>query len=134
MSEQATIKGWHDLLVEYHAAKTAADNFVATSLDPFERAQKVMFPNWPDKDSPELARLKEWNIASGYQEVSDRHEQMVDHVCALADELVRRPAPDAKAALWKFRHLYTEDAGTAWEPDFIRQANIDIFRFLENAQ
>lgn len=134
MSGAVEVAGWYDLLARYEAAEAEAERYRTESYDPFAQAQRVMFPEWPNPNSPEMARMREWNKASGFEAIADRYEELVDTYANMAGELLNYPAPDAKAALWKFDHLYTgDDAGTAWDPDYIKQANADIRRFLENA-
>ena len=134
MSGAVEVAGWYDLLARYEAAQADAERYCAESYEPFARAQRVLFPEWPKPNSPDMVRMREWNKASGFEAIADRYEEMVDTYANMADKLIRRAAPDAKAALWKFDYLYCgDDEGTSWDPDYIKQANADIRRFLENA-
>lgn len=128
------VDGWYDLLAKLKAAQATADKYDAEVFDPLHRAFQAFYPQWPAIEGDELREAKEWMRNSRFDEAGERMDELNDVTGDIETELMERPAPDGKAALWKFRRLYTGDnVGTAWNPDYIKQANIDIERFLSAA-
>ncbi|XAP76926.1 hypothetical protein ABC955_10015 [Citromicrobium bathyomarinum] len=129
------VEGWHDLFARYVESKREADTFHAEVIDPLHRDEMKRFPVWPARGQPEHELAREWRTDSGFEAASERFESLVEAYAALADELLKRPAPDAKAALWKFDYLFSdfnEDGylSGGWARSFCSQALSDIRRFL----
>lgn len=83
------------------------------------------------RDTPERKAAAD---AVGLPAVEDRCERMVDVICALRDQLVELPAPDAKALDWKLAYLVGDDENgdstPCWSKDHIAPIVADLRRFL----
>ncbi len=123
---------WHARLADLLALEAEARWHDTQVHDSLQTAFSALFPAWPTVGEEDRARAQRWMEESGFNAACDRSDKLGDQIADLTGELIREPAPDRAAALWKFRHLYTgENVGTAWEAHFIAQANTDIERFLE---
>ncbi|UPT53053.1 hypothetical protein [Synechococcus phage Yong-M3-232] len=134
MSTAALANTWHERLAQLRALEAEAERHAITILDPLQAAFLGMFPAWPTmgKEGREIAQR--WMEQSGFNAACDRSDTLGEQIVNLAGDLIREPAPDCAAALWKFRYLYgSESSGEGeWHPEYVAQAHIDIEHFLEN--
>jgi len=128
-----TATTWHARLTELLALEAEARWHDTQVHDSLQAAFSALFPGWPSVGAEDRARAQRWMEQSGFNAACDRSDKLGEQIADLTGDLIREPAPDRTAALWKFRHLYTgENVGTAWEEHFVAQANADIERYLEN--
>ena len=132
-THSGSIESWHALFKRYAAAKRKAQDYEATDYDPMRRAFMAQFPKWPS--DLVSAAAEKWSREHGFDVVATRHDELVNGYAELGDELIKRPAPDEKAALWKFDFLFADfdENGfhtSNWSHEYCSQALVDIRRFL----
>ncbi len=74
--------------------------------------------------------------ALGWDAVCDENTRLCNLMCAAESELIRMPAPDVKALLWKFQHMFGTEArdpdgsGASWCPAWMDALMADVERLL----
>jgi hypothetical protein len=75
---------------------------------------------------------KEADQRSGFEEANDVFDALVERQCELHSLLVKMPAPDTEALLWKIEHLFSE--AESWEPEYTAQTFSDARRLLSHGR
>lgn len=133
MSTAVLTNTWHERLAQLLALEAEADRHDTQVYDPLHAAFTALFPVWPSLDKEGRAEAERWMEESRLNWAHAHSDALSDQLSDLTTDLIKEPAPDRAAALWKFRHLYTgKNAGTEWHDEYVAQANADIERFLEN--
>ncbi len=82
-----------------------------------------------DAHETRMAEIKRLGEELGWSEACDRHDALWSRVSELSGELLRLPAPDGQAVMWKVQELYTPGDGL-WSADMEEQTHADLRRLL----
>ena len=89
----------------------------------------ILLHGWPyDIHAFDDAEIEALNARLGYTEINDAHDAAVDRVSDERDVLIKMPAPDGEALLWKLDWLLFSD--NPWEDHLTDQAHADARRYL----
>lgn len=75
------------------------------------------------------AKIKAIDDRLGRSAANERYDALSDAIVRAEEVLLKMPAPDGEALLWKVNRLYAPGEGI-WEPDYEAQTHADLRRFL----
>jgi hypothetical protein len=79
------------------------------------------------------AQIKAIDDRLGRSTANDHYDKLSEAICDAESVLLKMPAPDGEALLWKVNRLYAPGEGI-WEPDYEAQTQADLRRLLSTGR
>ncbi|SNT19461.1 hypothetical protein [Sphingopyxis indica] len=127
---------WNTLMSLYLSAKAAADEYERKKLKPLSDERGRIWPDIIAKCDHEMAAQVRWDNQSGYGEVVDEFQALIDIMCEREDALIGFPAPNLPALSWKLEKILepNHDSTPCWNMSYVRQTIEDHRRLLNGTE